>query len=225
MQVKVVAPVDLSSGCGRCARVRHAVAHPRRSRPRPRCSARSPSATTKRFSSCPLVALGPDLSAGGRIDQVDVDSQRVASPLQAPLEQVAHAEIARDVLRLHCAVPVAERRVGRDHEQGRELREVGDDLVGDAVGEVGLLRVVQRGSRTAARRSTVAPADPMGLTGTSRPLQPCRCSSQCRSRRGCRSATPSPPPPQRSPNVFSSNASRALAAHAAPPHLGGVERE
>ena len=89
----------------------------------------------------PLVALRPDVSAGGRVDQVGIDPQRAVGPLHGAFEHVAYPEIARDVLHLHRAILVLERRVGGGHKQARELREVGDDVVGDAVGEVGLLRV------------------------------------------------------------------------------------
>ena len=47
-----------------------------------------------------IVLLGPDLLGVFRLDQIGVDPETVAGLPHAPVEHVAHAEIAPDLLRL-----------------------------------------------------------------------------------------------------------------------------
>ena len=56
-------------------------------------------------------------------------------------EHEAHAKIAPDLLHLDRPALVGKRRVARDHEQARDLREIGDQVFGDAVAEIVLLDI------------------------------------------------------------------------------------
>ena len=88
-----------------------------------------------------VVAVGPDMVAGLAVDQLGVDPHPVAGLADAAFEHMGDIELARDLadieslaLERECGVP------GNDRE-GRDLREVGDDVVGYPVAEIFLLRV------------------------------------------------------------------------------------
>ena len=82
----------------------------------------------------------------------------------AALQHEAHAELAADLLHLHRLALVGERRVAGDHEQARDLRQVGDHVLGDAVAEILLLGIAahigerQHGDRGLVRHRRARPA-------------------------------------------------------------------
>jgi hypothetical protein len=69
------------------------------------------------------------------------DAHAIARLPDAALEHEAHAEVASDVLHLRRPALVDERGVARDHEQAGDLGEVGDQVLGDPVGEVFLFGI------------------------------------------------------------------------------------
>ena len=87
-----------------------------------------------------VVALGPDVVVGFGIDQLHRDAHPVAGLAHAAFDDVLHAELARDLLHVHRLALVLERGVARDDEQVAEARQVGQDVLGQAVGEEFLLR-------------------------------------------------------------------------------------
>ncbi len=89
----------------------------------------------------PVEAFGPEMSAGRRIDQLRGDPHPVARFAHAPLEDVAHAEAFADLGNVDVLALEGERRIAGDHEELRELRQRGDDVFRDAVGEILLLGV------------------------------------------------------------------------------------
>jgi hypothetical protein len=82
------------------------------------------------------------LTAGGGVDQLGVDPHLLARPPHAALQHVAHAQVLGDLPHLHRLALVGEDRVAGDHEEARDLRQVRDQVLGHAVGEVLLVRVV-----------------------------------------------------------------------------------
>ena len=88
-----------------------------------------------------VVAVGPDVIAGRGVDQLGGDAHAIAALAHAALQHVTHAEFARDALYVDRLALVGERRIARDDEEPAQLRQTGDDVLGNAVGEIFLLRV------------------------------------------------------------------------------------
>jgi hypothetical protein len=64
------------------------------------------------------------MRVGRGIDQLSVDAELIARPPDAPFEDIAHAELAADLLRVDGLVPVGERGIARDHEHILEPRQI-----------------------------------------------------------------------------------------------------
>ena len=63
------------------------------------------------------------------IDQLGIDADLVARPPDASFEQVAHAKLAADLLRVDWFVPVSERGIARDYEAIPDPRQIGRQLL------------------------------------------------------------------------------------------------
>ena len=87
--------------------------------------------------------IGPKLRAAFRIDQLNIDLNMVAGALHAAIENVAHPELASDLLRTDGFALVSERSHGRDHEAPRNPRQVGGEIFGDRIGEILLVWIVR----------------------------------------------------------------------------------
>ena len=108
-----------------------------------------------------VVAMGPDLQAGRGVAQLGPDPEVLPRAPDAAVEHVAHAEVAADLLRVDRLAAVGERRgAGRD-EQPPQAREAGDDVLGEALGEILLAGVLaevgegQHGDRGPGLRALV----------------------------------------------------------------------
>ncbi len=88
-----------------------------------------------------VVALGPDMAAGGDVVELCGDAHAVAALAHAALDHVADAEFLGDLLQVHGLALVDERRIACDHEEPAQLGQCGDDVLADAVGEIVLLRI------------------------------------------------------------------------------------
>ncbi len=88
-----------------------------------------------------VVALRPDVAAGGDVVELRRDAHAVAALAHAALDHVADAEFLGDLLHMDGFAFVDERRVARDHEEPAQLRQRGDDVLADAVGEIFLFRI------------------------------------------------------------------------------------
>ena len=112
-----------------------------------------------------------------------VTRTRSAGLADAPLEDVADAELAADGAHIHRLSLVGEHRVAGDHEEALELGQRGGDVLGDAVAEKLLLRIGahvverQHGDRRSVRKRERGPvpamrSPPSGMTRYSphRPL-------------------------------------------------------
>src|ERR1700716_2994593 len=69
--------------------------------------------------------VGPQIAAAPGIDELGGDAHAVAGPADAALQDETHAEFAADLLHLDRPPLVGERGVTGDHEQRRDLRQVG----------------------------------------------------------------------------------------------------
>ena len=85
--------------------------------------------------------VGPQMRAGGRVDELPGDANAVRGLADAAFQHVAHAELAADLLHVDGAALVGEAGVARDHEQPADARKRGDDVLDYAVCEVFLLWV------------------------------------------------------------------------------------
>jgi hypothetical protein len=65
----------------------------------------------------------------------------LAALAHAALDQVADAQLLADLLERHRPAPVGERGIAGDDQEPAQPRQLGDDVLGDAVGEVILLRL------------------------------------------------------------------------------------
>ena len=88
-------------------------------------------------------AIGPDVRAAGRIDQLHGDAQAVSRLLHAAFQHVAHAELATDLLHVDCLSLVDEGRVACDDEEGTDTRQGRSDRFDHAVSEIFLLGIAR----------------------------------------------------------------------------------
>src|SRR5208282_287594 len=109
-----------------------------------------------------LEAIRPQMSARRRVDELASDAQPIGRLAYATLEQVAHPELAADLLHVDRAALVGKGRVARDYEQPAHPGERRDDLLHDAVAEILLLGIAahvlerQHGNRRFVRKGKVA---------------------------------------------------------------------
>jgi hypothetical protein len=76
------------------------------------------------------------------VDQLGSDAELVARPPDASFQHIAYAQFAADLLRMDRLVPIGERSIAGDHETVRDPRQIGRQILGDAVGKILLLPVV-----------------------------------------------------------------------------------
>ena len=135
-----------------------------------------------------VVALGPEMAAGGDVVELRGDAHAVAALADAAFEHVAHAELVGDLLQVNGLALVDERGVARDHEEPAQLRQRGDDVLADAVGEILLLRIAAHvgegqhrdGGPVGQRQCAAAPARPAPAPGHA-----ARCARRRRSAGPC----------------------------------------
>jgi hypothetical protein len=87
-------------------------------------------------------ALGPQMRAGRGIDQLGIDADLIARPLDATLQHIADAQLAADLLCVGRLVPIGERGAARDHEHIRDPRQVGREIVGNPIGKILLAGII-----------------------------------------------------------------------------------
>src|SRR5258706_1153361 len=88
-----------------------------------------------------VIAFGPNVPVGFRIDQLHGDADSITHLPHAPLEDVIDAEFARDLLHFYRLTLVYEGRVTRDNEQVMETGQLRYDVLCEAVREEFLLRI------------------------------------------------------------------------------------
>jgi hypothetical protein len=70
----------------------------------------------KNVSEIAVVPLGPDMIAGLGLDQLRGDADAICGPSHAAFEDIAHAELAPDLLHVYRSALVREGGVTRDDE-------------------------------------------------------------------------------------------------------------
>jgi hypothetical protein len=84
------------------------------------------------------------MRVGLGVDQLGVNADPVAGSPDAPLQQVTHAQLAADSFRVYRLVPVCEGGIARDHEHIGDPREIGRQILGDAIREILLIWIVAK---------------------------------------------------------------------------------
>jgi len=88
-----------------------------------------------------LEPVCPYVCPGFRRDQLAGDAHAVSGPAYAPLEYVAHTQLASDLFDVNGLALVRKTRIAGDYEEGSHSRERGNNVVNYAISEV-LLRGV-----------------------------------------------------------------------------------
>src|ERR1051326_281836 len=89
-----------------------------------------------------VVSFRPEMVPGRGIDKLAGDADRAAAATTyAALEHIVHAKLARDLMHADGAILVNETGVARDDEEEWAARQHRDDVLGDAVGKIFLLRI------------------------------------------------------------------------------------
>jgi hypothetical protein len=79
--------------------------------------------------------------AGHGIDQLRGDADTIAGPLDTTFEDVTYAQLPPDLPDVDRFTLVLKRRIASEHHELGESGQFGDDVLGDAVTEVLLLRI------------------------------------------------------------------------------------
>ena len=89
----------------------------------------------------PVVAVRPEMVSGDRIDQLTGHANPVGDLADAAFQHVANTEVRRHRAHIDGLALVGEAAIAGNHEQLVEVRQLGDDVLGDAVGEVLLVGI------------------------------------------------------------------------------------
>ena len=81
------------------------------------------------------------MAAGLGVDELGRDAELVLGAADAALEHVAHVELASELPDIYRFALVLERGVAREHAEVARPRQLGQDVLGQAVAEIVLFRV------------------------------------------------------------------------------------
>src|SRR5262249_9185804 len=88
-----------------------------------------------------VIPLGPAVGAGHGIDELRRNADAITAPLDASLQYVPCAQLPADLPDIDRLALVLEARIARDDQELGEPRQLGDDVISNAVAEIVLLRV------------------------------------------------------------------------------------
>ena len=91
-----------------------------------------------------IETVRPERAFGRSIDQLDRDAQPLAAPTQAAAENVAGAQSSLNLLRGRGVEAEQKSGMARDHHQVAKPRQVGDDVLGDALAEMVVARIPRK---------------------------------------------------------------------------------
>ncbi|MEZ5864551.1 MAG: hypothetical protein R3D25_10985 [Geminicoccaceae bacterium] len=91
----------------------------------------------------PVPAVGPDMAAVRGVDELGRQPQAVAGAADRALDDIAHAQLARDLPHVSGRATKAEAGIARDHREVAKARELGDHVLDDAVRQEVLVRVTR----------------------------------------------------------------------------------
>src|SRR4029453_4416456 len=93
------------------------------------------------YASGPIVTPLPGSNARGGIDQLRVDPDLTAFPLERAFQNVTYAKILADPTHVNRLALVDLGRVAGDDREIRIARKIGDDVRGDTVGQTAVRRI------------------------------------------------------------------------------------
>src|SRR5207247_1103769 len=80
-----------------------------------------------------VVTVRPDVGGGPRVDQLSRDANAVPGSPDTAFEDIAHSQLAPDLLHVHLLASVGKARVPGDDEDPLDSRQAGDDVLDHAV--------------------------------------------------------------------------------------------
>ena len=86
-------------------------------------------------------AIGPEMRAGHRVDQLPGDPQPVPALAHGAFEHIAHAKLTPDLLHIDRLTLVRKTRIAGEYKEPADAAERGDDLLDHAIDEIFLLRI------------------------------------------------------------------------------------
>ena len=95
----------------------------------------------KNIGKIAIESVRPNVRAVCGVDELARNADARGGFAHTAFEDEIGAQLSADALHFHGLTFVGERRVTCDDRQRRNLREIGDDVFGDAVAEIFLLRI------------------------------------------------------------------------------------
>ena len=83
-----------------------------------------------------LEPIGPEMRAGLAINKLRVDAHLVLVALHRAFENIAHAQFFADLLGVDVLALEGEGGVARDHEAVADARQIGGEVLGDAISKI-----------------------------------------------------------------------------------------
>ena len=99
---------------------------------------------SENFLVFPLMPFGPNMGGAGDIDKLGVDANTVAGLLNAALQSIANIQLLPDLFYIHCLALIEKNGVAGDNQQIIVTRQIGNDVVGNAVAEILLLGITAK---------------------------------------------------------------------------------
>ncbi|MCY1231781.1 hypothetical protein D9M72_442410 [compost metagenome] len=81
------------------------------------------------------------MTARRAVDHLGVDADAVGGAAHAAFKNIAHTKFLAHLADIRRLALVGKGGIAGDDEEAGNLREIGDDVLGDAVGEITLLRI------------------------------------------------------------------------------------
>src|SRR5262249_10495767 len=88
-----------------------------------------------------VVALGPEMRTGVRLNELTGDTHAIAGLAHATFEHIADAQLATDQFHISRSVLVNETRIARDYEKPLDARKPSDDVLYHAVTKIILIQI------------------------------------------------------------------------------------
>ena len=116
-----------------------------------------------------VVSLGPPVNAGRCLDKLRGDANPLAAPPNAALQHVSRAQLFPNLPYIDRLAFVLEARISSDDQKLGKARQLGDDVLGNAVAEIVLLgsplRLTKGSTATQGRSGSIGPRSGEALRG------------------------------------------------------------